>query len=280
MSQNIFEDNRDPIIVMGGHKMGTSFLYPLLYTFASMNSKKYYSTRRSNIKDCLENQTNTLPDNFKLDISRDDILFLRNGSNEWYKELKSRKNLKKFIRVIRNPLSVLNSSYFSHKYSHRTSGPNGKTAWTQLESQRDILLNYSDEDPVGFFLELSFMQSNIYHESIPPPFTQFNTFDEDNEFIKVFKFEDIINSPAQFLKDIVKFYGYNINDFKYPDNENFTFKSLSKGRQPGEIDKFAHFRSGIQDEWKNNLPKDIILYIKEHYRPFLLKYYSSEVYNI
>ena len=263
--------DKDPIIVLGGHKMGTSLLYPLLATFSGMNKhiiKNFDSTPRS-CKYRFDLPYYLGPvDTFTKNMKHDTLLFLRNGSIEWYKKLRE-NNFKKFIRVVRNPMSVLNSSYFSHKYSHKL--------WPELEIHRNILMKYSDDDPISWFLQLAWVQSgHLSGDVVVDTFSQYQLYEtEDNKNIKVFLFEDIIKDPIEFLKDVVKFYGYEVDSFKYPDKSKFTFEALSKGRKIGDVDKKSHFRSGNQDEWKKNVPKDIVLFIKEHYKPFISRYYKD-----
>jgi len=62
---------------------------------------------------------------------------------------------------------------------------------------------------------------------------------------------------------------------KLPGEEDFTFQRITGGRAIGEIDNTSHYRSGFPNTWRNELPPDIVSYIRSDFRFLLERYYPD-----
>lgn len=290
--------------VFGLHKAGTSFLMKSLTHFCHMNDiallsspigflplqaydswgtdqmgrnqidkffkdlpglrQKFQKFSEDDFKDVIENRLNKLNIFSIGDMSKDNkILFYRNSSVEvfnLYPEIPA-------IRVIRNPMSIVKSAYFSHLNTHKVEG------WTRLERQRVLLDSVSQNE--GMWETYNFLKEEIFFHCTEGPLLTLAKWPDDSEKLKTYKMEEITASPSSFLLSIWQLLGGELETIKFVPPEILTFKHQSGGRKLGEVDATHHLRSGNPEEWRSLLPSDLIDKIREDFKFFLERHYPD-----
>lgn len=168
--------------------------------------------------------------------------------------------------IIRNPLSVLSSAYFSHLRTHPLEG------WSQLAAQRRILRSVSRS--VGFFLTLAFLERADFYTGAVGPLHGLRTWDYNDRAFLTLRIEDMVQEPSTYFRKTFAFLGFD-RDLRLPDDNAFLFSALSGGRRVGETDNWSHYRSGDPEGWRRELPPTIIAYLVSHFRPMLERFYPD-----
>ena len=169
------------------------------------------------------------------------------------------------LHVVRNPMDLLISAYWSHYKNHSVHD------WPALADQRDVLQGCSFEE--GLFLTLAFLERGEFYPDTPGPLMALRSWRFDDPRIHTVRMEDMVqdvnSSVGAFLGQI---FGCTTDAM---DPERFTFERMSGGRKPGEVDTDSHYRAGLPDEWRTTLPPSLIAYIRAHYRDLLERYYPE-----
>ncbi len=169
------------------------------------------------------------------------------------------------VHVVRNPLDIIVSAYYSHRSTH------GLDRWPQLQSQRRILMNCSEEE--GLFLTLTFLERGEFYPETPGPLHGLRSWYFDDGRIRTVRMEDLVKDIGfVFGEVLLDVFGEAIN---LPKPSDFTFERMSNGRRIGEIDEMSHYRSGKPGGWRDKLPKPVIAYVREHFRDFMERYYPD-----
>ena len=171
------------------------------------------------------------------------------------------------IHIIRNPLDIIVSAYWSHRNTHAL------TNWPRLQRQREILRGCGVDE--GLYLTLAFLEQGDFYPDTPGPLAALRSWKFDDARVRTVRMEDMIN-------DIDRVIGEPLTDIFgcKPDRtepDSFTFEKLSNGRRPGEIDESSHYRSGLPGAWRSTLPEPIIVYVRSHYRELLKLYYPDSL---
>jgi hypothetical protein len=168
------------------------------------------------------------------------------------------------IHVIRNPLDIVTSAYYSHRLTHSLDG------WPQLAQQRRILEKSSKE--AGIFITLAFLEQAEFYPSTPGPLHALRSWPLDDTPIGTIRMEDLVRDVSAVLGEILlESFG---NTIKLPDRENFTFERIA-GRHAGKIDETSHYRSGLPGGWRDELPEAVVAYVRESFRPLMERYYPD-----
>ncbi len=171
------------------------------------------------------------------------------------------------IHIIRNPLDIVVSAYYSHFSTHDVEG------WPALGDQRRVLAGCSREQ--GFFLTLAFLERADFYTGTPGPLHALRCWNFDDERICTVRMEDIVKDVNYQLG------GFLIENLagpiELPSPGDFTFERITGGRHAGEIDDRSHYRSGRPGEWRRDLPEPVINYIRTHFRPLLERYYRDSL---
>lgn len=167
------------------------------------------------------------------------------------------------IHIIRNPLDLVVSAYYSHLSTHSAEH------WPQLRHQRNILQNCSKE--AGFFLTLAFLEQEEFYPQTPGSLHALRAWRLDDPRVRTLRMEDLVLDVESVLGGMVM---ETLGDaLQLPRSEDFSFERITGGRRPGEIDESSHYRSGLPDTWRRELPDPIIAYIRAHFHAFLDRYY-------
>lgn len=156
---------------------------------------------------------------------------------ESFKTIPKPRKYKAFF-VMRDPRDLLISWYFSAKYSHPLVGP--------LETIRQELHSLDLQD--GLLYAIDYLECDglfkAQHSWAGSP--------AEDPNVMLVKYEDLIGPDnAVVFRQVLKHC-----DIRIPDNQlkallvYYSFENLS-GRKPGQEDQKAHYRKGIQGDWKN-----------------------------
>jgi hypothetical protein len=172
------------------------------------------------------------------------------------------------MHVIRNPLSVVVSAYYSHLRTHPIDG------WDLLIGQRRVLSEV-DQD-VGMALTLAFLESRHFQPETNGPLCDMISWNYDDLRIVTLRMEDITSNAAKFFRVLSRTEA--LRNALMPDPDRFSFTAMT-GRQQGVIDLSSHYRCGSSTEWRDALPRGVILYVLHHYRDFLLRFYPEAIFE-
>jgi hypothetical protein len=171
--------------------------------------------------------------------------------------------------IIRNPMSIVCSAYFSHAQTHPTA------SWQQLLHQRYLLSQCTPEQ--GLFLTLAFLERERFGDHAAGPLNGLSTWNYDDERYKNVRMEDLVLRPSEIFATILKHFGLHESEIKLPDEARYAFAQYAGGRRPGAIDLGSHYRSGDPDEWRSLLPPPIVAYVRHHFFHFLDRFYPESL---
>lgn len=166
------------------------------------------------------------------------------------------------LHIVRNPLMIILSAYYSHIATHPVDG------WNNLVIQRQLLENSTFDE--GMLLTLAFLErADINGETVGPLYALRNWDFADDRFITL-RSEDLVAQPSATIKSIKQF-----STSKLPDDSDFLFQRFSGGRQPGQQDLKSHYRSGDPNEWRGTIPKVVVEYCRKNFSQMLLRFYPE-----
>jgi hypothetical protein len=169
------------------------------------------------------------------------------------------------IHIIRNPLDIVVSAYYSHRSTHHLGG------WPHLSDQRAILTRCSKE--AGLFLTLAFLEQAEFYRDTPGPLHALRQWNFDDRRIRTVRMEDLVTDVGSLLGETL---GSSMPaGVDLPAPEDFTFERITGGRRAGEVDEASHYRSGRPGSWRDELPEPIIAYVRAHFRDLLQRYYPD-----
>jgi hypothetical protein len=121
-------------------------------------------------------------------------------------------------------------------------------------------------------LTITFCERNDFFENTPGPLCALRQWNYDDQRFATLRMEDFGDRIDLAFRNAL---GSVADQYEWPDAAEFTFSAFSGGRQPGQIDENSPYRSGHPDTWRRELPKAGILYIREHYRGLLERFYPE-----
>ena len=229
---------------LGHHKCASIWLRDYLTTVAARNGLTFAPTHVSD----------TLPDA--------DIRFLANASYRFVDQQGLRG-----CHIIRNPMAMVSSAYFSHRATHPTAG------WPQLDAQREALLATNQD--TGMAMTLNFLLRPDFHPHALGPLLALQDWDFDDPRFLTLRMEDLVAAPAARLSVVFAFLGRS--DLRLPPDAAFSFQAVSGGRAAGQIDERSHYRSGNPNDWRNNLPDSVQVMIRTRFRPLLERFFPESL---
>jgi hypothetical protein len=168
------------------------------------------------------------------------------------------------LHVIRNPMSVVVSAYYSHLTSHPTH------VWPELEAQRKLLRDVSLKD--GMFATITFLENSSGDDYLGP-LKALQIWNYDDQRIFTVPMEQITINTHNLVKLFLN--ANRVKRVELPNVENYSFEKMSGGRKVGQIDSTSHYRSGSAESWRDELPKPVQDYVRKHYSNILRKYYPD-----
>lgn len=145
------------------------------------------------------------------------------------------------IFVMRDPRDILISWYFSAKFSHHKN--------PFIKKYRKILKSMDHEEGIDYIIRNFFGKNSPLFNALHSWYLN----REDYKYIKIFCFEDLIGPNKK--NTFTRLLNHLEIGLKEMDLEGlldkYSFKSLSKGRNPGEENIKKHYRKGVQGDWEN-----------------------------
>ncbi|NEU14308.1 hypothetical protein G3T14_19565 [Methylobacterium sp. BTF04] len=166
------------------------------------------------------------------------------------------------IHIVRNPLSILLSAYYSHLTSHPTDG------WSKLERHRAVLRSANLVD--GLYLTLAFLEQDNINDGAVGPLYALRRWDYSDPRFLVVRMEDAVGDPSGVLGRAL-----GSANMKVPNDADFRFEAFADGRSIGDIRPDAHYRSGLPHEWRDVLPQPLINHCRWAYSDLLERYYPE-----
>ena len=184
------------------------------------------------------------------------------------------------MHLIRDPRDVVVSGYFSHLKTH----PKNES----INKLRDRLKKVDMNE--GLFLEMDYEKNN-FNSMIEWDYNQNNIYeakleeikDSTSSILEIFKFLDLIsNNKTRFIKSLINKIGNKITNTTFFPNsalspleigkivENNSFRKLSSGRNPGQVDETSHYRKGVSGDWRNYFTNEHKKYFKDQYGDLLI----------
>lgn len=230
-------------VIYTHHKCGTSWLRKLVGLYALEAGERVYIT----------NHLKHNPEKYDL------ILFINSsyGHVEYCRDRTA-------LHVIRHPLDIVVSAYYSHLNTHPEEG------WPQLAAQRKKLQVMDREQGIintWLFLESC---SSFGKHGLPGPLFSMRNWDYTDKNIDTLLFEDISRYNETMKEKLAAFFGRDVSHLL----DQITFEILSGGRKVGEIDNKSHFRSGRPNQWRDELPPYIAAAIAKAYPQILERFYE------
>ncbi|PHR50803.1 sulfotransferase domain-containing protein [Cycloclasticus sp.] len=231
------------------HKSGSTLLFNMLARLAPYAGQPYFSLQDQLFSQGIQHNPSTaklaLPNNF---FQPKGYLF---GGFRFYLDLYNIPNIQehKKILLIRHPLDVLVSTYFSEVYSHKAPK---KGALVQIwQKKREHAAKQSLE---------SFVMDE-YKPLLIKILSYKNMLNQPN--FKLYRYEDIIYSKKDFLRDIVRFYEWNIADDVLTKIANQFDKFPSKEK------KNDHVRQVHPGNYKKHLSYETISALENEFEAIL-----------
>jgi hypothetical protein len=178
-----------------------------------------------------------------------------------------RDKIKRAVHVIRNPLSVVVSAYFSHLSVHPVD------KWPLLAAQRQLLQGISEEEGMGATVE--FLSRPAFDDGVVGPLWGLSHFDYDDERILTVRMEDLVATPQLVLCRAFSFLGEECPADLLSQLDGHAFENKSGGRKPGTVDSTSHYRSGNPSDWVNHLSLQCARAIYHDHKPFMDRFYPT-----
>lgn len=170
--------------------------------------------------------------------------------------------------IIRNPLNIVVSSYYSHLETHPTDN------WPQLSRQREVLKSVTREE--GMLLTLTFVERMDIADRAIGPLLALRQWDYNDNKFTTLRMEDITARPNDSLSPILSEIRPGA-PVLLPTDSDMAFSNFSGGRRVGEVNNGSHYRSGSVDSWKTELPSAVVGYIRGHFSEFLERFYPEAI---
>lgn len=172
------------------------------------------------------------------------------------------------VHVIRNPLDLLVSSYFSHLRSHSLDG------WPELAEHRRVL--QATGKRMGLYADWIFVERADFYSGAIGPLSAMRIWDyRDQRFINM-RMEDLVEDSSTLLIDAFAHFGFatNLSALEEALQLN-SFSTLANGRSRGEEKSDSHYRKGLPDDWMNHLDDQQIALVRLVYKDILARYYPK-----
>jgi len=164
--------------------------------------------------------------------------------------------ISKTVSIIRDPIDILISGYYSHKKSH----PVIEGLWKDLPVQRSVLLKLNKEEGLLSTIDfLAYQFNNLKHLY--------------KSKVTFFMFEDIVNNPHQLVNNILNVWEMKATNIKKVVDK-FTLENLKSGKVKTPPFNSDHYRSGIPGEWKDVLSTKVLNKFNKKY-PNLIDEYEK-----
>lgn len=181
-----------------------------------------------------------------------------------------RERIGRAVHVVRNPLAIVVSSYFSHLLSHPVD------RWPALAAQRSHLARLSKEE--GLRRTIEFVSTaDGFDDGVVGPLCGLRHFDYDDDRILTLRMEDLVARPRELLPAAMRFLGTECPADLVAQLDDHSFEKKTGGRAPGTVVPDAHYRSGHPNDWMEHLPIAEARRVVADHAPFMARFYPETV---
>ncbi|MGC4002446.1 MAG: sulfotransferase domain-containing protein [Pirellulales bacterium] len=240
-------------IFMTHHKCASAWLSDVFHDYYCVRrGLPAYATHRS--------------DEFPPDAARFQFLIFGNASWNFLKDKVDRA-----VHIVRNPLAILVSSYFSHIKTHPID------TWPLLAKQRKRLETLDIRR--GLVATNEFIRSRDgFHEGVVGPLAAMKEFDYDDDRVLTLRMEDVVRDPTPIFERIFEHFGEHMPEDFSAHVARHDFRAKSGGRAPGQAsDAGSHYRSGDPNDWAKHLTLRFARQIYQQNRELMDRYYPETV---
>ncbi len=230
--------------VLTHHKCASTWLAAYLELTCELNGLEFAATHYGNL----------------LPAGEPDIVLFKNASYEFVSD-----HITSGLHVVRNPLDVVVSAFHSHLYTHPLDG------WPELAMQREVLCAVPRD--AGLMLTVTFLERADFYRDTPGPLLSMRLWNYTDPRILTMRMEEVV-------KDVSGTIGRWLRSelgaaLKLPDARAFRFEHFAANRRPGEVDTRSHYRVGLPDQWRHDLPMAAIAYVRATQVPLMLQFYPD-----
>ena len=246
------QPERNPGIFLCHHKCASAWLSGILGLYCAAFHKSQFATHLS------ESAPENAADFDVLLFANSDYHFCAQHLRSWL-----RPEAPPALHLIRNPLDVVISAYYSHLTTHPTEG------WPELAQQREVLRNLDKMS--GMLATWTFLERTDFFNGAVGPLFALRRWNFDDPLIKTLRMEDLTSDPELVRSELQLRLGSDPADIV----SQFTFEKLSGGRSKGVVDDQHHFRSGLSHQWVQDMDVALAKAIYHSYQDLIDRFYPE-----
>jgi hypothetical protein len=252
MPTNTSQPEKIPSIFFTHHKCASTWLWHVLSKYSNDFALSLFGTNLSKVSP---------PENQSFDI----LLFVNSDYNFCAESCKHwlDSSFLPALHIIRNPLDIVVSAYYSHLYSHSLD------RWPKLADQRGVLRNLDKK--AGMVATYNFLERIDFDDGAVGPLFALQHWNFKDTRIKTLRMEDIVSDHKSFQSELQSLLAVDSTDII----QQFAFENLSGGRSKGVIDNQHHFRSGKPHQWLHEMDSSLAETIYHKYKAIIDSYYPE-----
>jgi len=241
-----------PAFVLAHHKCATTWLAEILRAHCSENGLEFFGSLESGCP---------TPPNQPTDV----VLY----TNSLYETFLGRfgeqlpKSNGSVLHVIRNPLDIVVSAYYSHLNSHRVD------RWPSLARQRETLRRLDKQ--AGMQATWVFLERADFHQVAVGPLFALRRWNFSDARFRTVRMEDLVGDQQVATAELRRTLGRDPSAAIL----RFTFEKLTGGRPKGVVDDHHHFRSGRRDQWIEEMDPSLARAIYAAYSELIDNFYPD-----
>jgi hypothetical protein len=241
-----------PAIFFSHHKCATTWLGEILKSYSAKFGLRFYGTLLSACQ---------LPPDEHYDV----ILFTNSyydaaagTCEEWLN-----RSRQPALHMIRNPLDLVVSAYYSHLNTHAAD------RWPALARQRKILRKL--DKAAGMMATWAFLERTDFHQWAIGPLFALRRWNYADRRISTLRMEDLV-SDQELARSAL---GSRLGQDPSETIAQFTFEKVTGGRARGEVDDQHHYRSGRKDQWLEEMDISLAQAIYQSYQDLIDEFYPD-----
>lgn len=167
------------------------------------------------------------------------------------------------LHVIRNPLDLVVSAYYSHLSSHPLD------TWPELARQRDVLRRL--DKTAGMLATWVFLERSDFYDGAVGPLYALRRWNFNDPRIKTLRMEELVDDQRLVRSELQSRLGADPAEIV----AHLTFEKLSGGRARGVVDDHHHFRSGKPQQWREEMDTSLAHAVYREYQAIVDRFYPD-----
>ncbi|MCE9608943.1 MAG: sulfotransferase domain-containing protein [Chthoniobacter sp.] len=242
-----------PRIIFTHHKCATMWLSHILQKFSRISGRSFFQTP------CTDE---AMPQNLPVP----DMVLLLNSSYDFCAQAYLPclgRGTPSPIHVIRNPLDLIVSAYYSHRNTHAVD------EWPELAIHRKVLLSLDKVD--GMIATWNFLERFDFMGPVLGPLFCLRRWNFADPRIRTVRMEDLTGDFTCAQRELQDLLGSDLSAIL----SQFTFETMSGGRPQGVVDDQHHYRSGKPGQWIHEMDPSLVRVVYHAYQPIFDTYYPE-----